>query len=85
MDRSKFEEYIGQVRDFAQELWRLLDPLRQDEMASRLQLDLSHVIGMSQNLDELNALKDTLEHSNVVPGSSVSKAQDSPLASAAGI
>ena len=50
VDRSKFEEYIGQVRIFVQELWRLLDPLRQDEMASRLQLLLSHVIGMSQNL-----------------------------------
>ena len=70
---------------FVQELWRLHDPLRQAEMASGLQLVLSHVISLTQKLDELNALKDTLEYSNFVAGSSMSQAQDSPLASAAGI
>lgn len=50
VDKAKFKEYIEQVRIFVEELWRLLDPLRQDEMASRLQLVLSHVTGMNNKI-----------------------------------
>ena len=85
IDKSKFEEYIGRIRMFVQDLWRLLDPLRQDEMASGLQQVLSHVIGMSQKFEELNALKDTLEHASIISGSSSSETPNAPLASAAEI
>ncbi|KAI4251466.1 MAG: hypothetical protein LQ352_004828 [Teloschistes flavicans] len=60
VDKSKFEEYVSQIRFFVQELWRLLDPLRQDEMAAGLQMVLSHVIGMSNKLGDLKSLQDTL-------------------------
>ena len=85
IDKSKFEEYINQIRIFVQELWRLLDPLRQDEMSSGIQQVLSHVIGMSQKLEELNALKDTLENSSIISGSTSSGTPNAPLASAAAI
>ena len=43
VDKPRFEEYVGQIRMFVQELWGLLDPLRQDELASGLQLVLSQL------------------------------------------
>ncbi|KAL8792123.1 MAG: hypothetical protein Q9195_005298 [Heterodermia aff. obscurata] len=85
VDKSKFEEYVDQIRMFVQELWRLLDPLRQDEMVTGLQQVLSHVVGMSHKLEELNALKDTLENSSIISGSSSSGSPNAPLASAAAI
>ncbi|KAL8901346.1 MAG: hypothetical protein Q9207_005241 [Kuettlingeria erythrocarpa] len=80
IDKSKFEEYIGQIRLFVHELWALLDPLRQDELASGIQMVLSHVIGTSRQIEGLNALKKTLGHPSVI-----SSKDDSPLASAAEI
>ncbi|KAL8630538.1 hypothetical protein Q9189_003748 [Teloschistes chrysophthalmus] len=64
VDKSKFEEYVSQIRFFVQELWRLLDPLRQDEMAAGLQMVLSHVIGMSNKLGDLKSLQNTLSQTS---------------------
>lgn len=85
VDKAKFEEYIGQIRLFIQELWNLLDPFRHDEMVSGLEMVLSHVIGMSRQVDELTALKETLQHPSVVPSLSSSVNERSPLASVADI
>ena len=85
VDKPKFEEYIAQIRFFTQELWRLLDPLRQDEMASGLQLLLSHVIGMSDKMDDLKSLQDTLQQSSIMLGTSTGNSHGSSLASAAEI
>ena len=86
VDKAKFEEYVAQIRFFVQELWRLLDPLRQDEMASGLQMVLSHVIGMSDKLDDLQSLHETLHRSSITPGRAVGDTgQYSSLASAAKI
>lgn len=66
--KSKFEERIVQSRSFVQELlWCLLDPLRQDDTASVLQTVLSHVIGMSDRLEDLQSLHDSLHQSSVAP------------------
>ncbi|KAL8640481.1 MAG: hypothetical protein Q9228_002608 [Teloschistes exilis] len=64
VDKSKFEEYVSQIRFFVQELWRLLDPLRQDEMAAGFQMVLSHVIGMSNKIVDLKSLQDTLSQTS---------------------
>lgn len=64
VDKSKFEEYVSQIRFFVQELWRLLDPLRQDEMAAGLQMVLSHVIGMSKKIGDWKSLQDTLSQTS---------------------
>ena len=85
IDKSKFEEYVSQIRVFVQELWRLLDPLRQDEMASGLQMVLSHVISMSRRVEDLHALKDTLEHSSMISGSTNFGSESASLASVATI
>ncbi|KAI4179665.1 MAG: hypothetical protein L6R41_007696 [Letrouitia leprolyta] len=84
IDKSRFEEYVSQIRYFVQELWNLLDPIRHDELASGLQTVLSHVIGMCGQVEELNALKETLQHSSINGTFNPSANQDS-LASAAGI
>jgi len=83
VDKTKFEEYIAQVRFFVQELWRLLDPLRQDEMASGLQLVLSHVIGMNDKMDDLRSLHDTLHQSAIASENVPDNSQYSSLASVA--
>ena len=85
VDKARFEEYIGQIRLFVQELWNLLDPFRHDEMVSGLQMVLSHVIGMSRQVDELTALKETLQHPSIVPSLSSSVNESSTLASVADI
>ncbi|KAG7006446.1 hypothetical protein G7Y79_00014g036210 [Physcia stellaris] len=85
IDKSKFEDYVSQIRIFVQDLWRLLDPLRQDEMASGLQMVLSHVINMSYKVEELHALKDALEHSSMSSGSANFGSESASLASVATI
>lgn len=85
VDKEKFEEYIAQVRFFVQELWRLLDPLRQDEMASGLQMVLSHVIGINDKLDDLKSLHDTLQQSATASENAPESGQYSSLASVAGV
>jgi len=83
VDKEKFDEYIAQVRFFVQELWRLLDPLRQDEMASGLQMVISHVIGMNDKLDDLKSLHDVLHQSATATGNAPDNSQYSSLASVA--
>ena len=85
VDKTRFEEYIAQIRLFIQELWNLLDPFRHDEMVSGLQMVLSHVIGMSRQVEELTALKETLQHPSTIPSLSSSVNESSPLASVANI
>ena len=86
VDKAGFEEYINQIRLFTQELWNLLDPFRHDEMVSGLQMVLSHVIGMSRQVHELTALKETLQNPSIVPSlSSSSVNESSTLASVADI
>ena len=85
VDKTRFEEYIGQIRLFIQELWNLLDPFRHDEMVAGLQMVLSHVIGMSRQVDELTALKVALQHPSIAPSLSSTVNQSSPLASVANI
>ncbi|KAI4175681.1 MAG: hypothetical protein LQ346_008038 [Caloplaca aetnensis] len=80
VDKSRFEEYVGQIRLFVHELWALLDPLRQDELASGIQMVLSHVIGTSRQIEGLHALKETLEQPSVIASN-----DDTSLASAAEI
>ncbi|KAL8697648.1 MAG: hypothetical protein Q9201_007020 [Fulgogasparrea decipioides] len=84
VDKSKFEEYIAQIRFFVQELWHLLDPLRQDEMASGLQVILSHVISMSDRLGDMKSLQDALRTSGTQRGTADSGSYSS-LESAAEI
>lgn len=85
VDKSRFEDYVSQIRLFVQELWALLDPLRQDELASGIQMVLSHVIGTSRQLEGLHALKETLQQSPTSLDPFLSSSDDSPLASAAEI
>ncbi|KAI4250635.1 MAG: hypothetical protein L6R42_008702 [Xanthoria sp. 1 TBL-2021] len=85
VDKSRFEDYVSQIRLFVQELWALLDPLRQDELASGIQMVLSHVIGTSRQLEGLYALKETLQQSPTSLDPFLSSSDDSPLASAAEI
>lgn len=85
VDKSRFEEYVAQIRLFIQELWNLLDPIRHDELASGLQDVLSHVIGMSRQVEELNALKETLQRSSVIQSLKSPVDQNSSLASVAEI
>ena len=60
VDKSKFQELIQSIRLLTTELWRLLDPLRQDDMSQSLQLVLSHVIGMTESLENMQALQQAL-------------------------
>ncbi|KAL8820579.1 MAG: hypothetical protein Q9223_001228 [Gallowayella weberi] len=85
VDKSKFVDYVTQIRSFVQDLWRLLDPLRQDEMAASVQMVLSHIVGVSNKVDELRSLQDTLQLPSFIPGSSGDTSQKSALASAAEI
>ncbi|KAL8687742.1 MAG: hypothetical protein Q9218_006174 [Villophora microphyllina] len=85
VDKSKFEEYISQIRFFVQELWRLLDPLRQDEMAAGLQMVLSHVIGMSNKLGDLKSLQDALSQASNTRTEATDKSPYSTLESVAEI
>ncbi|KAL8804433.1 MAG: hypothetical protein Q9182_002538 [Xanthomendoza sp. 2 TL-2023] len=85
VDKSKFVDYVTQIRSFVQELWRLLDPLRHNEMAAGVQMVLSHIVATSDKVDELRSLQDTLQHPSLIPGSSGDTSQKSALASAAEI
>ena len=60
VDKTKFEELIERVKSFIRELWYLLDPIRQSDVSQSLRLVLSHVIAMSEKVDELSSLHETL-------------------------
>ncbi|KAL6719265.1 hypothetical protein ACLMJK_003504 [Lecanora helva] len=64
VDRNRFQELIQNIRMLTTELWRLLDPLRQDDMSKILQILLCHVIGMSESLDSVYAIQQALLQSS---------------------
>ena len=82
VDRSKFQELVQNIRTLTTELWRLLDPLRQDDMSQSLQVILSHVIGVSESLDSMQALQQALLQSK---GSTQDQIEGAALASVAGL
>ncbi|KAI4164059.1 MAG: hypothetical protein LQ342_002294 [Letrouitia transgressa] len=82
VDRGKFQELIETIRTFIVELWKLFDPIRQDQMLQHMQIVLSHVISTSERMDELTTLKDALQHTSSAIDQSSS---NSALASAAGV
>ncbi|KAL9609919.1 MAG: hypothetical protein Q9167_005337 [Letrouitia subvulpina] len=82
VDRGKFQELIETIRTFTVELWKLFDPIRQDQMLQHMQIVLSHVISTSERMDELTTLKDALQNKS----SSIEQPpSNSALASAAGV
>ena len=82
VDKSRFQELVENIRIFTTELWRLLDPIRQDDMSQSLQIVLSHVIGMTESLDNMQALQQALLQSNFSTGINYG---GSALASVAGL
>ena len=60
VDKAKLEELVAKIKSFIQELWYLLDPIRQDDMSQTLQVILSQLIGMSGKVDELTSLREAL-------------------------
>ena len=85
VDKSKFEELIDRVKSFIRELWYLLDPVRQGDVTQSLKMILSHVIGMSGQIDELAALRETMLASSSPTDPWTSHSGSMPLASAAEI
>ncbi|KAL9038945.1 MAG: hypothetical protein Q9214_005078 [Letrouitia sp. 1 TL-2023] len=82
IDREKFQELIETIRTFTVELWKLFDPIHQDQMLQHMQIVLSHVISTSERMDELTTLKDALQNNS----SSIEQfPSNSALASAAGV
>lgn len=82
VDKNKFQELIQTIRTLITELWRLLDPLRQDDMSRSLQIVLSHVIGMTENLDNMQTLQRALLQSQA---SHQDQVEGSALATVAGL
>ena len=60
VDRARLEELVAKIKSFIQELWFLLDSVRQDDMSQTLQVILSQLIGMSGKVDELTTLREAL-------------------------
>ena len=60
VDKARLEELVAKIKSFIQELWYLLDSIRQDDMSQTLQVILSQLIGMSGKVDELTTLRETL-------------------------
>ena len=84
VDKARLEELIAKIKSFIQELWYLLDPIRQDDMSQTLQVILSQLIGMSEKVDELTTLREALLQSTD-PGLSTPNSPSKSLASAADI
>ena len=84
VDKTKLEELIAKIKSFIQELWYLLDPIRQDDMSQTLQVILSQLIGMSDKVDELTTLREALLQFTD-PGLSAPNSPSKSLASAADI
>lgn len=80
VDKTKFQELIQNIRILTTELWRLLHPLRQDDMSQSLQIVLSHVIEMTESLDNMQALQQALLQSKA---STQDQIEGSALASVA--
>ena len=60
VDKARLEELVVKIKSFIQELWYLLDPIRQDDISQTLQVILSQLIGMSGKVDELTSLREAL-------------------------
>ena len=84
VDKAKLEELIVKIKSFIQELWYLLDPIRQNDMSQTLQVILSQLIGMSEKVDELTTLREALLQFTD-PGLSTPNSPSRSLASAADI
>ena len=84
VDKAKLEELIVKIKSFIQELWYLLDPIRQNDMSQTLQVILSQLIGMSEKVDELTTLREALLQFTD-PGLSTPNSPSKSLASAADI
>ena len=84
--KESLETLVGDIRSLVRGLWHMLDPLRQDDLASGINTLLSHVIDVSTKIDDLVSLKEAL---NKVPSphSNASSSQQTheTLASIAGI
>lgn len=84
VDKARLEELVAKIKSFIQELWFLLDPIRQDDMSQTLQVILSQLIGMSGRVDELTSLREALLQSTD-PGVPALNSPSKSLASAADI
>ena len=84
VDKAKLEELIVKIKSFIQELWYLLDPIRQNDMSQTLQVILSQLIGMSEKVDELTTLREALLQFTD-PGLPIPNSPSKSLASAADI
>lgn len=84
VDRARLEELVAKIKSFIQELWFLLDSVRQDDMSQNLQIILSQLIGMSGKVDELTTLREALlQYTD--PGPPTLNSPSKSLASAADI
>ena len=84
VDKATLEELVAKIKSFIQELWFLLDSIRQDDMSQTLQVILSQVISMSGRVDELTSLREALVQS-MDPGIPTPNSPSKSLASAADI
>ena len=84
VDKAALEELVEKIKSFIQELWSLLDSVRQADMSQTLQVILSHIIGMSGRVDELTSLREALLQSTD-PGIPTLNSPSKSLASAADI
>ena len=84
VDRARLEELVAKIKTFIQELWYLLDSVRQDDMSQTLQVILSQLIGMSGKVDELTTLREALLQFTD-PGPPTLNSPSKSLASAADI
>ena len=84
VDRARLEELVAKIKTFIQELWFLLDSVRQDDMSQTLQVILSQLIGMSGKVDELTTLREALLQFTD-PGPPTLNSPSKSLASAADI
>ena len=67
VDRNKVQELIQNIRILTTELWRMLDPLRQDDMSQSLQIIMSHVIGITESIDGMKTLQQALQQDKAAP------------------
>lgn len=77
VDKNKFEELLRKISFLVRELWNLFDPIIQKKMSERLHTVLSQIIAMSEKIEELSSLCNTLKSSS--PTSNPSKSQDETL------
>ncbi|MCJ1224652.1 hypothetical protein MMC12_001297 [Toensbergia leucococca] len=85
VDKSKFEDLIERIGFFVGELWELLDLRSRDNMSRRLETILSHVINMSEKMEELSSLRETLQLDSPATCSLTIQSRCLSLASAADI